>query len=632
MAIDRSLQERVDVLLDPLPTGDRRDTRFSPFLDEHRELAAGLARQLQDIATDEGLEAALGFAEGGMDGALPGAVKQAVSQLVTHSPEARGVVTAPTVEAIPLDSADADAAPAPPADSLIPVPNPETLPPGERALDWYREDPLANDHHGHWHKVYPGNGGLVGKTQPRQGELFFYMHQQMLARYATEREIAGLPPLVPFEPIMDASGQESYTAPIAEGYGLPQYRARGAGQQLHDIPQGFGHGKIEVKTMAARHDVLKTMLRDHRVNILGGGTLPLSVSFFGAAIEPSIPRAADDSGSLPFAQSGALHGLGHVLCAEITAAEGGDRFLGPMAYFETAISDPFFYRWHGHLDELYAQFQDGAGHNHYEKFAADVEFAGAGGEPDIALVRSRDIPGSSAPDFDFAAWAPQAFAAGSPATDRLTTRFQPMSVVVTSGGDTVHTLVDNADLLTHEPFTVALRLKNLRSEKQDVTVRLFIALETLAGERRRWIELDKFKATLAPGDNVIAQPDARSSVIKRKGVDAPGAEPVGAGLSPWCDCGWPYSLLLPSGASDPAGTRFKLMAAVTSWEQDMANNADTCTSMSFCGSEQFYPDARNMGYPFDRRFPAEGVLATIDAQPSMTVRDVTIACETPRPT
>ena len=163
-------------------------------------------------------------------------------------------------------------------------------------------------------------------------------------------------------------------------------------------------------------------------------------------------------------------------------------------------------------------------------------------------------------------------------------------------------------------------------------MRLFLAHAELAEDRRRWIEIDKFKATLKPGDNVIAQPDARSSVIKRKGVTAPGAQPLHSGVSAWCDCGWPYDLLIPSGASEQGGTPFQLMAAVTAWSQDRANNADTCTSMSFCGSEQFYPDKRNMGYPFDRRFPEAGVLATIAAQPSMTVRDLTITCETPRPT
>ena len=629
MGIDSALQERVNFLLDPLPEGDRRDTAFSPFLEEHQELAAGLARQLFETATAEGLGKALELAESGMDGALPGAVKQAVTQLVTHHPDSRGVVAAPSVEAIPLEAIPAAAAP--PADSVIPVPNPETLPASERVLDWYREDPLANDHHGHWHKVYPGNPAAPAKTQPRQGELFFYMHQQMLARYATERLIAGLPPLVPIAAIM-VDGQESYTGPIDEGYGLPEYRRRGAGERLHDIPPGFGHQEIQVARIATRHAAIKDMLRTRRIGVATGGTLPLTESLFGASVEPSTPRAADDSGALQFTQSGAIHGLGHVLCSEVTPPEGGDRFLGPMAYFETAISDPFFYRWHGHIDDMYAEFQEGAGDNQYDQFAADVEFPNAEGESDVALVLSRDIPGASAPGFDFAAWAPQAFAPGSPATDKLLTRFTPMQVVVTAPGGGSHTVVDNADLLNHEPYTVALRLKNRKQENQDVTVRLFIAHADLAADRRQWIELDKFKATLAPGDNVIAQPDARSSVIKRKGVTAPGARPLPLGASTWCDCGWPYSLLLPSGASSPDGTRFHLMAAVTAWNQDTANNATTCTSMSFCGSEQFYPDKRNMGYPFDRKFPQAGVLATIDAHPSMTVRDVTIVCETPRPT
>jgi tyrosinase len=633
MALDPALQNKVNALLDPLPEGDARDTSFSPFLDEHRELAAELTRKLAATATASGLEAALREAEGGMGGALPGAVKQAVGQLVTHHPSARGVVVVPSVEAVPRPDPPpgAIAAVGTPADSVIPVPNPETLPADERAIDWYREDPLANDHHGHWHKVYPGSGGANGKTQPRQGELFFYMHQQMLARYATERKIAKLPPLVPFEPVVQG-GVESYTAPIGEGYGLPGYRGRPSGEQLHDLPAAGQRPEVLVARVAQRHAVIEGMLDSGSIALAGGGTVPLTESFFGASVEPSIPRTADDAQALQFARSGAIHGFGHVLCAEITPQQADDTFLGPMAYFETAISDPFFYRWHGHIDDMYATFQRGAGPNTYERFAADVEFPGDGGEPDIALVLSRDIPGSSAPGFDFAAWAPQAFAPGSPATDLLTTRFTRMSAVVTAGGGTIKTVVDDADLLNHEPFTVFLRLHNRKQAAQNVTVRLFIAHAGLAAERRRWIELDKFKAVLAPGDNVIAQPDARSSVIKRKGVKAPGAQPVGSGLSTWCDCGWPYSLLIPSGESNSAGTPFHLMAAVTAWDQDTANNANTCTSMSFCGSEQFYPDKRNMGYPFDREFPQAGVLATIAAQPSMTVRDVTIRCETPRPT
>ena len=104
---------------------------------------------------------------------------------------------------------------------------------------------------------------------------------------------------------------------------------------------------------------------------------------------------------------------------------------------------------------------------------------------------------------------------------------------------------------------------------------------------------------------------------------APGAQPAG---TLWCDCGWPYGMLLPSGASTPGGSPFKLVAVVTDHRLDHANEADTCGSMSFCGAADEYPDARAMGYPFDKPFPAADPLATISAHRAMAVRDLTIRC------
>jgi hypothetical protein len=154
----------------------------------------------------------------------------------------------------------------------------------------------------------------------------------------------------------------------------------------------------------------------------------------------------------------------------------------------------------------------------------------------------------------------------------------------------------------------------------------------MASERRRWIELDKFHVVLEPGVNLVAQPDSRSSVIKRKGLTAPGAIPAGDPAHPlWCDCGWPFGLLTPSGESSPAGTSFELMAAVTDWSQDHANDATTCGSMSFCGALDDYPDARAMGYPFDRPFPGGDPRPTIQGNDTMTLRSVSIRCESQHP-
>lgn len=53
----------------------------------------------------------------------------------------------------------------------------------EHRVAYFREDMGINLHHWHWHLVYPFEATdptLVNKD--RRGELFYYMHQQIIAR------------------------------------------------------------------------------------------------------------------------------------------------------------------------------------------------------------------------------------------------------------------------------------------------------------------------------------------------------------------------------------------------------------------------------------------------------------------
>lgn len=53
----------------------------------------------------------------------------------------------------------------------------------EHRVAYFREDMGINLHHWHWHLVYPfesNDRALVDKD--RRGELFYYMHQQIIAR------------------------------------------------------------------------------------------------------------------------------------------------------------------------------------------------------------------------------------------------------------------------------------------------------------------------------------------------------------------------------------------------------------------------------------------------------------------
>lgn len=52
----------------------------------------------------------------------------------------------------------------------------------EHRLAYFREDIAINMHHWHWHLVYPNTGPMEVVNKDRRGELFYYMHQQVLAR------------------------------------------------------------------------------------------------------------------------------------------------------------------------------------------------------------------------------------------------------------------------------------------------------------------------------------------------------------------------------------------------------------------------------------------------------------------
>ncbi|HEX8054445.1 MAG TPA: hypothetical protein VF517_15770, partial [Thermoleophilaceae bacterium] len=90
----------------------------------------------------------------------------------------------------------------------------------------------------------------------------------------------------------------------------------------------------------------------------------------------------------------------------------------------------------------------------------------------------------------------------------------------------------------------------------------------------------------------------------------------------YCECGWPYNMLLPRATAE--GMPFKLAVFATDTGRDSVPHEDRCGSASFCGvRNRRYPDTRPMGYPFDMPF-AGGVVDSLRAQPHAAVRDLTI--------
>jgi Hemocyanin, ig-like domain len=139
--------------------------------------------------------------------------------------------------------------------------------------------------------------------------------------------------------------------------------------------------------------------------------------------------------------------------------------------------------------------------------------------------------------------------------------------------------------------------------------------------------MDKFLVDLQPRKQVVYRPDTESSIVKRPAETSPAAV-IPGGTDPdersYCDCGWPYTLLLPRGT--PEGMPFRLLILVTDAAIDQLEQPKHCGSMSYCGAVDRYPDTRDMGYPFCRPFgpEASAISDRIVALDSAAARTVTI--------
>lgn len=124
----------------------------------------------------------------------------------------------------------------------------------EHRLWYFREDVGINLHHWHWHLVYPfeaNDRSIVAKD--RRGELFYYMHQQLVARYNFERFSNRLPRVKRFNNLRE---------PIAEPY-FPKmdslvasraWPARAANTQLRDLNRELDQIKNDVADLERWRD------------------------------------------------------------------------------------------------------------------------------------------------------------------------------------------------------------------------------------------------------------------------------------------------------------------------------------------------------------------------------------------
>lgn len=674
----------------PIPLDGQR---FSWFDGKQAVAASLLALRLSAAAATRsgeaaGLMAALAIVDEERQRSDPEFVRQGFALFVTHNDRGRRLFKPRVVQVAP---------------GVFNAPTATRI--GQRLsigglspdLDYWREDMLANEHHQHWHEVYPWTGrppedftpwvqtisnaekvqllnvispggnwaaqvpnlsptqlanafvdGLNGdgrnllvdavfaeppefsralyrklfRLNDRHGELFLYMHRQMLARYDAELLSHG-------KPRVTALTQNLWDDPIPEGYDPEGLRNR---QQV------LFTTRKQNKTMSVQWRNRLGFFAQAVDDVLSTGVIP--------GPDPSVPdRPITVSPLGEFVEEG-LHNNGHgalgALSDPIPAGElGQGRPNGVMNNPLGAIRDQVFWRWHKLVDGLAEKWQsrqnpedfgDGPSVLIREGLAAG---AAPWTSPDIILVRTSDLPANQSAaqrqqlgerlfggpkwDTDFSAAPAQS---GNVA---LTTTSELVTIISTAA---VAGKPNPVKFLNHEPFVYFIRVENTSNQPIAVTTRIFLVPNEFESDRTAWIEMDKFTTTLAANQKVVLyRPDTESAVIKRKAETSPTDienRPPG-GRTSYCDCGWPYTLLLPRGAVGQ-GMFFRLLVMFTDAAIDNVSQPGECGSMSFCGARDRYPDNREMGYPFARPFAggANAIRDTLLGLPNAAGRSVSV--------
>ncbi len=556
---------------------------FIPLLPSHLTGALYEAVCLVHLANeqpgDAGLAAVLQEAEEQIAEQGLELVQYALRVFLAHHPEGRKLPQLSLLERAPWRVLP----------SRRPAPTGKVQPgsPGSEVwLDYFREDTWLNDSLDRWHVQYPATGHpdleqLYQYVLPEgRGALFAHLHQQLLARYDTERLAFGLHRTPPFS---------DYVAPITEGYDsqLPGFAPRAAGQCLKGTP-GY-----DVSELATRRDRLFAAASS---GLLWRGETPVVIE----QLELLANTAESNAGSVDgeaWAESlghyGSFHNVGQALLANPSGKPG---LPGVMASPATAARDPLFYRWHRHVDDIFDAWQRTHLPPHELTQGPPVRMrqwlgeglAPAHQSPDILLCLERDIPEAASPDFNGAQWGEATFGGASwdkppPAflmtSHTLRTRMSQHGVRLPDGREVLK------PHLEHEPFFYFLRMENLLSSEQTVTVRLFLVADAFAEERRLWVEMDSFVHTLRPSQRAVVFRSSRlSSVVQR---------------------GWPANLLLPRGR--PEGMLFRLLVLLSE------------------GTPDPQTESGEPGYPFNRPMAlGQHLIELVTAQPHAATRNLWI--------
>jgi len=398
---------------------------------------------------------------------------------------------------------------------------------------YFREDPRYNSHHAHWHSI---SGGVH-----RRGEVFYYMHSQMLARYDAERLSMGLGRTRPLLPA-------DWVRPIPAGYDarMPGYTARVAGRIM-------GTSRI-----LSYNNLLRRIDRGEYGNYNPASGIDSGIVRLGSFVEEGI------------------HNWGHSVLSGMRIGSG-QTAIGTTT---GSARDPMFYRWHALIDSIFGRYKNSLG----PYSAQDLGFDGV-------TVTGARIRSSNQPD--------------NVLMTGMVRDTVAMSSLVrgTRGSQSLQVTYNRMD---HVLYTLEVTL-NARIATSSI-VRVFLVSSS---QPSIVIEMDKWLARLAPGENRIIRREEDAPHISRRPTQSlRGLQRLlvtgrmSQHMFNWAGCGWPISLNIPTGSAGGSAWQLLVIASplmpndlptVQQWERAGR------VSWSYCGVLRGQvPDSRPLGFPMDR--------------------------------
>lgn len=615
----RSIQVRNIALPNlSLPMQLPYNEQFSLWVQKHRTMAGKLIDIFMGMRDVDDLVSVCTYCQLRIN---PYMFNYCLSVAILHRPDTKGVNIPTFVESFPDKFVDPkvfrrarEVTSIVPAGSRMPIVIPVNYTASdaepEQRIAYFREDIGINLHHWHWHLVYPfdsANQNIVNKD--RRGELFYHMHQQIIARYNSERFCNRLSRVRSFNNLR-APIEEAYFPKLDSQVASKSSPPRFENTTLKDIYRPVDEIRSELSVLEAWRDRFIQAIESKSITMANGRQVPLDeergIDTLGNMMESSILSPNRN-------YYGDFHNMGHVFISY--AHDPDHRHLeqfGVMGDSATAMRDPIFYRWHSHIDDLFQLYKNNL--------------------PPYGNQRL-DYPGIRVSGVSIE---------GSAGNNMFGTRWEVSTVELSRGLDFSPrgSVLAKFTHLQHEEFNYVIEVNNTSGQSAMGTVRIFLApvqdekgqAFTFDQQRRLMIEMDKFTTPLKPGNNTVRRRSVDSSVTipyERTFRDQ-SARPGDAGSESaaefdFCGCGWPHHMLLPKGTTE--GFPVIVFAMVSNWSEDRVEQdlVGTCNdASSYCGiRDRKYPDRRAMGYPFDRPDPSAKTLSDF-LRPNMNVRQCVI--------